>query len=162
MKSGTVKRVAVVVVEITERKKLEQSLQDVGGKLGKETGRLQMLLDVSTILASNWNLQKVFPRISARIRRLLRHEYAGFELHDSNTGLLVRQAEDFPLGKGLLSSLPISPLDSPGGRALQQGSPLIFSKEEMQSFDAEIRRTSILVLRSASASQRPSRCFRAR
>jgi formate hydrogenlyase transcriptional activator len=136
--SGTVRRVAVVVVEITERKKLEQSLHEVGGKLGKETGRLQVLLDVSAILTSNWNLQKVFPRISARIRRLLRHEYAGFELHDSNTGLLVRQAEDFPLGKGLLSFLPISPLDSPGGRALQQGSPLIFSKEEMQSFDAEI------------------------
>jgi formate hydrogenlyase transcriptional activator len=136
--TGSVKRIAVVVVEITDRKKLEQSLQDIGGKLGKETRRLQMLLDVSTILASNSNLQQAFPQISARIRRLLRHEYAGFELHDPNTGLLVRQVEDFPLGKGLLSSLPISPLDSPGGRALQEGSPLIFSKKEMQSFDAEI------------------------
>ena len=138
--SGVVKRVAAVVVEITEQKKLEESLHAVGGKLGKETGRLQMLLDVSTILASNWNLHQVFPRISARIRRVLRHEYAGFELHDANTGLLVRQAEDFPLGKGLLSSQPISPHDSPGGRALQEGSPLIFSKKDMQSFDAEITR----------------------
>jgi formate hydrogenlyase transcriptional activator len=136
--SGTVKRVVVVVVEITDRKRLEQLLQDVGGKLGKETTRLKMLSDVSTILASNSNLQQLFPQISARIRRVLRHEYAGFELHDASTGLLVRQVEDFPLGKGLLSSLPISPLDSPGGRALQEGSPLIFSKKEMQSFDAEI------------------------
>jgi formate hydrogenlyase transcriptional activator len=134
----SVKRIAVVVVEITDRKKLELLLQDVGGKLGKETLRLQMLLDVSTILASNSNLQQAFPQISARIRRVLRHEYAGFELHDGSTGLLVRQVEDFPLGKGLLSSLPISPHDSPGGRALQQGSPLIFSKKEMQNFDAEI------------------------
>jgi len=31
--SGTVKRVVVVVVEITDRKKLEQLLRDVGGKL---------------------------------------------------------------------------------------------------------------------------------
>jgi formate hydrogenlyase transcriptional activator len=99
-----------------------------------------MLLDVSTILASNWNLQQAFPRISARIRRVLRHEYAGFELHDANTGLLVRQVEDFPFGKGLLSSLPISPHDSPGGRALQEGSPLIFSKKQMEGFDAEITR----------------------
>ncbi len=135
---GAVKRIAVIVVEITDRKKLEQLLQDVGGKLGKETTRMQMLSDVSTILASNSNLQQVFPQISARIRRVLRHEYAGFELHDASTGLLVRQVEDFPLGKGLLSSLPISPLDSPGGRALQEGSPLIFSKKEMQTFDAEI------------------------
>ncbi len=138
--SGRVKRIAVVVVEITEQKKLEQSLKHIGGKLGKETDRLQMLLDVSTILASNWNLQQVFPRISARIRRLLGHEYASFELHDANTGLLVRQAEDFPLGKGLLSSLPVSPHNSPGGRSLREGSPLIFSKKQMQAFEAEITR----------------------
>ncbi|MGA8341751.1 MAG: sigma 54-interacting transcriptional regulator, partial [Candidatus Sulfotelmatobacter sp.] len=138
--SGTVKRIAVVVVETTEQKRLEQSLHDVGGKLGKETNRLQMLLDVSTILASNWNLQQAFPRISARVRRVLRHEYAGFEMHDANSGLLVRQAEDFPLGKGLLSGLPISPHNSPGGRALLEGSPLIFSKKQMQGFEAEITR----------------------
>ena len=100
--------------------------------------RLQMLLDVTTIVASNWNPQQAFPRISARIRRVLRHEYAGFELHDPNTGLLVRQMEDFPLSKGLLSSQHISPLDSPGGRALQNRGPLIFSKDEMQGFGAEI------------------------
>ena len=135
---GTVQRIAVVVVEITEKKKLEQSLEDVGGKLRKEMDRLQMLLDVSTVVASNWNLWQAFPRISARIRRVLRHEYAGFELHDANTGLLVRQVEDFPLGKGLLSSLPISPLNSPSGRSLQEGAPVIFSKKQMQGFEAEI------------------------
>jgi len=69
---GAVKRIAVIVVEITDRKKLEQLLQDVGGKLGKETTRMQMLSDVSTILASNSNLQQVFPQISARIRRVSR------------------------------------------------------------------------------------------
>jgi formate hydrogenlyase transcriptional activator len=136
--SETVQRIAVVVIEITEQKKLERLLQDVGGRLRKEMDRLQMLLDVSTIMASNWNLHEAFPRISARIRRVLRHEYAGFELYDANTGLLVRQVEDFPLGKGLLSSLPISPLNSPGGRSLQEGTPVIFSKKQMQGFEAEI------------------------
>jgi hypothetical protein len=84
--SETVQRIAVVVIEITEQKKLERLLQDVGGRLRKEMDRLQMLLDVSTIVASNWNLHEAFPRISARIRRVLRHEYAGFELYDANTG----------------------------------------------------------------------------
>jgi formate hydrogenlyase transcriptional activator len=135
---GTVQRIAVVVIEITEKKKLEQSLEDVGGKLRKEMDRLQMLLDVSTVVTSNWNLWQAFPHISARIRRVLRHEYAGFELHDPNTGLLVRQVEDFPLGKRLLSSLPISPLNSPSGRSLQEGGPVIFSKKQMQAFEAEI------------------------
>jgi formate hydrogenlyase transcriptional activator len=129
-----------VVVDITAQKKLEQSLQEIDRKLRKEMNRLQMLLDVSAIVGSNLDLQRAFPRISARIRRVLRHEYAGFELHDPNTGLLVRQVEDFPLGKGLLSSLPISPSDTPGGRSLQERAPMIFSEKQMQDFNAEIAR----------------------
>ena len=136
--TGEVKRIGVVVVEITAQKKMEESLQHLESKLRKEIDRMQMLLDVSSIVASSWNLQQIFPQISARIRRVLRHEYAGFELHEANTGLLVRQAEDFPLGKGLLSSLPISPHNSPGGRALRERTPLIFTRNQMQGFEAEI------------------------
>ena len=136
--SGVVTRIGVLVVEITAQKRLEQSLKEVGGKLRKEMDRLQMLLDVSNVTASNANLDKIFPQISARIRRVLRHEYAGFELHDLSSGLLVRQVEDFPLGKGLLSSLPISPHNSPGGRSLRERVPLIFSRKEMETFDAEM------------------------
>jgi formate hydrogenlyase transcriptional activator len=136
--SGVVTRIGAIVVEITAQKKLEQSLKDVGRKLRHEMDRMQMLLDVSSLMASNWDLQETFPQISARIRRVLRHEYAGFELHDPNTGLLVRQVEDFPLGKGLLSSLPISPHNSPTGRALRERAPMIFSKHQIQDFEAEI------------------------
>jgi formate hydrogenlyase transcriptional activator len=136
--TGAVTRVGAVVVEITAQKKMEESLQHLNGRLRKEMDRLQMLIDVSSIMSSNWNLHQTFPRISARMRSLLRHEYAGFELHDPNTGLLVRQTEDFPLGKGLLSSLPISPNNSPQGRALHDRAPLIFSKNQLQSFEAEI------------------------
>ena len=88
--AGNVQRIAAVIVEITEQKKLEQSLKHVGGKLGQEKERLQMLSDVGAILASYRDMQQAFPRISARIRRLLRHEYAGYELQDANSGLLVR------------------------------------------------------------------------
>lgn len=135
---GAVTRIGAAVVEITTQKKLEQSLWETGGKLRMEMDRLQMLLDVSGIMASNWDLEQVFPRLSARIRRVLRHEYAGFEAHDPRTGLLIRQAEDFPLGKGLLPEVPISTHDSPGGRALQQRFAVIFTKEQRQGFDAQI------------------------
>ena len=136
--SGIVTRVGAVVVEITAQRKLEDSLREVGGKLRRQMDRLQMLMDVTTIVASNWNLRQVFPRISACIRRVFRHEYAGFELHDPSTGLLVRQVEDFPLGKGLVSAEQISPLNSPGGRSLEKRSSLIFSREDMLGFTAEI------------------------
>ena len=139
--SGAASRLGVVVVETTPQKILEQTLEEVGGKLRKEMARLQMLLDVSKILASNFDLQQVFPQISARIRRLLRHEYAGFELHENNTGFLIRQAEDFPLGRGLLSSVPISPHNSPGGHALREGTSVIFSQSQMQGFEAEITKS---------------------
>ena len=136
--TGAVSRIAAVVVEITNQRKLEESLQDVRGKLRRGTERLQMLLDVSSMLSSNWNLQQVFPQISARIRRVLLHEYAGFELQDAVTGLLVRQVDDFPLGKGLLSAIQVETHNSPGGRALEKRSSLIFSRDQMQGFEAEI------------------------
>ena len=138
---GQVNRICSVVVEVTTQRKLERSLDNVGRKLRKEMDRMQMLLDVTHVTASNWNVQEVFPQISARIRRLLRHEYAGFELYDSHSGLLIRQAEDFPLGKGLLSSQPISPHNSPGGLALRNGMAMIFSSNDMQNFEAEITKS---------------------
>lgn len=139
--AGEVTRIGCIVVEITAQKKLEASAEQLGSRLRLEMDRLQTLLDVTATLASNWNLLQVFPTVSARIRRLLRHEYAGVELYDPATGLLVRQVEDFPLGKGKLSSLPISPNDSPGGRSLRQGTALIFSKDQIQQFQAEIARS---------------------
>ncbi len=133
-------RIAAVVIEITAQKILEQSLQEASSNLQKEVGRLQMLLEVGNILSSNWNVQQVFPTISARIRRVLRQEYAGFVLRDSTSGLVVRQAEDFPLRKGLASSTEVSPQNSPSGRSLEEGAPLIFSTEQLRDFDAEIAR----------------------
>jgi len=133
-----VDRIGGVVSEITEQKKLERSLNDLGGELRREMERLRMLMEVGSVLSSNWNVPQVFPAISARIRRLLRQEYAGFSLYDATTGLLVRQAEDFPLSKGLLKGVQISAETSPGGQSLAQRTPMVFGKEQLQSFDAEV------------------------
>jgi len=138
--AGVVSRIGVLVVEITAQKKLEESLRDADRKLQKEMDRLQMLLDVSNLLSSNWNVQHVFPRVSAGIRRVLRQEYAGFELYDVGSGLLVRQAEDFPLGKGLASAVQISATNSPGAESLKARAPMIFSQRQLQVFDADIAR----------------------
>ncbi len=61
--TGIIARIGVVVVEVAGQEKPEEPLQDIGGKLRKETDRLQMLLDVSAILAANWDMHQVFPRI---------------------------------------------------------------------------------------------------
>src|SRR5579863_2123916 len=136
--AGEVTRVGVIVAETTQQKRTQETLQQLSGTLKHQKAQLQMLLDVSSILSSNWNIEQVFPRISARIRRVFRQEYAGFSVHDADSGLLIQEAEDFPLRKGQWWSSPLSTNDSPGGRSLQAGSTLVFSQEQMQSFNAEI------------------------
>jgi formate hydrogenlyase transcriptional activator len=99
--------------------------------------RLQSLLDITSLLSSNWDVPAVFPMISARIRRVLQQELASFALYDDETGTLVRQAIDFPLSKGLLSIAPMNAKNSPAGHSLQKCSSIIFSKKELESFEAE-------------------------
>jgi formate hydrogenlyase transcriptional activator len=136
--SGTITRIGMVVLQVSEQKRLQQSLDDLTDKLRSQMDRLQLLLDISGILSSNWDIQQIFPRISARIRRVLRQEYAGFSLRDAVTGDLVIQAEDFPLGKGLTRKMQIISVNSPSTQVLEQRSPLILSREQMKDFDAEI------------------------
>jgi formate hydrogenlyase transcriptional activator len=135
--NGEVIRIGVIVSETTERKRMADTLQNLSGTLKHQKARLQMLIDVSSILASNWKIHEVFPGISARIRRVLRQEYAGFSVKDE-AGFLVPEAEDFPLRKAPASPAPLSSDNSPGGRSLQEGSALVFSREEIQAFDSEV------------------------
>jgi PAS domain S-box-containing protein len=136
--AGEVTRIGAVVVDITAQKKLEEALQRVGGKLQQETGRLQMLSDVTSLLSSNWDLSIMFPKISARIRRVLRQEFASFALHDPGTGLLVHQATDFPLSKGVLSTIQVSAGNTPAGLSIRERAPMIFSKEQLLGFEGEV------------------------
>lgn len=138
--SGSVKRVAAIVLERTQEKKMQAALADLSRQLNYQQTYLQVLHEISRILSENWNIQQVFPAISARIRRALRQEYAGFEVHDSGSGLLVRYADDFPLGRGHLERVQISSKNSPGGKALELGRPILFSGEQLTDFDAEIAR----------------------
>jgi formate hydrogenlyase transcriptional activator len=135
---GTVSRVAVVVLEVTAPRVLAESVQKLDRQLRQETSRLQMLTDVTSLLSSNWDVAQVFPRVSARLRRVLAQEFATFALHDAGTGLLVYQATDFPLSKGLMPTVQVSPSENPVGRSMRERKPMIFSKEQLQGFDDEV------------------------
>jgi formate hydrogenlyase transcriptional activator len=118
---------------------LAQALQNALARktLQEEKKRLQVLLNVSTALAANWNVQEAFLTISAYLRRVLRQEYAAFVLLDEKSGLLVRQALDFPLGRGLCAAVEVTAADGPAGRALRERKCLTFSQEQMQSFSVD-------------------------
>jgi formate hydrogenlyase transcriptional activator len=132
-------RIAVFVVDVTEQRALRESYES----LRREKSRLTMVLDVMRLLSSNWDLPQVFPQVSARIRRVLRQEFSSIALHDAGTDLLVRQAMDFPLGKGFVSGVHTAPGNSPSGTALRARIPKIFSKEELQSFESESAKSFI-------------------
>ncbi|HLZ40647.1 MAG TPA: sigma 54-interacting transcriptional regulator [Candidatus Sulfotelmatobacter sp.] len=139
--SGRITRVGVVVVEVTGEKALQVFLRETNKKMDKEIKRLETLLEVSRLLSSNWDIPSLFPKISARVRRVLHHEYASFVVREPTTGILVRQAMDFPLGKGFTATLPVAATDSASARALESGVSKVFSKEEMASLEGEIARS---------------------
>lgn len=134
--TGKVAQVGGVVVEITEQKKLEESLRGVSETLQEEKKRQQVMLEVSHVLAAKSDVRQVFPQISAYLRRVLRQEYAALTVHDEKSGQLVRQAMDFPLQMGTTAAAEVNPTQDPGGKALLEREPLIFTKNELQSFPA--------------------------
>jgi len=66
--------------------------------LQQEKERLQMLLEVSTTLASSHDPHKSFPTISSSIRKVVRQDYASVGFFDEQTHSLRMYALDFPPG----------------------------------------------------------------
>jgi len=124
------------IVEPSEQRQLEESLRSMTRKLHEEKNRQRILLQVANLLATNWDARQVFPKVSAYLRRVLRQEYAAFSVRDENSGFLVLQAIDFPLGKGLLSPVPDNPAASPEARTLLSRTPMIFTKNEIERFNS--------------------------
>jgi formate hydrogenlyase transcriptional activator len=131
---GKVTQLGVVIVEITEQKKLEDSLHDVSENLRQEKKRQQVMLDVSRALAAKGDVRQAFPQISACLRRVLRQEYAALSLHDEKSGRLTRQALDFPLRKGRVEGREVATAVDPHGKALLKRTPLILTRDEMHEF----------------------------
>lgn len=109
----------------------------------KQMDRLQALAEISSLLSSNWDVPLMFSIISGRIRRVLNHELASFLLYDPKADVLVRQAIDFPLGKGILATTPASGTGNPAERALKNGDSIIWSRADLQNSNAEISRSLV-------------------
>jgi len=132
--AGKVMQIGVVVVETTEKKKLEESLQGVSEKLRQEKKRQQVMAEVSRVLSAKLDVKHAFPQISARLRRVLHQEYAALAVREEKSGNLVRQALDFPLRKGPPGENEIPVARNPQGRALLERVPLILTQQQMQAF----------------------------
>jgi formate hydrogenlyase transcriptional activator len=139
--ANQVVRVGVVVTEIRDAKKLQKEIEDRDRRLRIETNRLEALTEINTLLSSNWDVPQVFPAVSARIRRVLRQEMAGFVGYNAETNEFVQHALDFPLSKGFIAQSPLSAIDSPVQQALNRATSLIFSRKELETFQSSMARS---------------------
>ncbi len=102
--AGRVKQVGAVVVDISKQRKLEDALSSLGGKLQEERDRLQALLEVSnTLVRSELDFRHLFPKISACIRRVMRHEFACLALLDKAAGCVRVYASESQVRDDFLS-----------------------------------------------------------
>jgi formate hydrogenlyase transcriptional activator len=58
-------------------------------------------------------------------------------LKDEKSGLLVQQALDFPMGKGICDGIKVTAGNGPVGMALDHKTPLTFNKAELRGFGLE-------------------------
>lgn len=135
--AGNVAHAGGIVVEITEKKKLEGHLRGVAETLQQEKKRQQVVTEVSRLLASQKEVRRFFPQISAYLRRVLRQEYAALCLRDQmqeTQEKLVEHALDFPLQKWPSGHTAVSVREHPGGRVLEEQAAVILNREQMQQF----------------------------
>ncbi len=135
---GRVTRIGVVVVEITEQKKLEESFRSVSENLKDQKKRGHVMTEVGRLLESKWDVRQVFPQVSARLRRVFRQEYAALSLRDEDSGQLVRQSIDFPFRKGGSHGAEVIATKDHVGKACRERTPLIFSRKDMENFRSDV------------------------
>ena len=68
----------------------------------EEKERLEMLLELSTTLMSNLDVQELFPAISSLIRRVVRQDYASVAIYEEANHCLRMYALDSPLADELI------------------------------------------------------------
>jgi formate hydrogenlyase transcriptional activator len=115
--------VAGISTDITERKRAEETL----------------LLEVTNVLVSNLDIRKLLAAISAGIRQVKPHFFAGVALYDSHSKKLRLHVLTAPQGNQLLQEEVLLPLEgSPAGWAFTMREPLLLDRMETDRFPPEI------------------------
>lgn len=136
--NGEVKHVGAVVLEVTEQKKLEESLRDVSETLRREKERNKALIEISRLLETNWDVPALFRKISARLRRVLLQEYAALAIREGSGERLISKALDFPMGRSQEVGGEIGAAIGTHKKALAGRLPVILNREQAQQLSPGI------------------------
>lgn len=108
-------------------------------ELQRQNSRLQLLLNLTSSITSNLELQELLRSISANIREVIRCEGVGVYLADSASGSFTLLAMDFPDSKGdHFEGLRLFPAEGdPLRRAFDTLKPVIVSPDELAKIHPE-------------------------
>jgi formate hydrogenlyase transcriptional activator len=127
-----------VAVAVDNALNLESS-QAYQRQLGRERDRLRVLLDLNNVLVTSRELPELFRGIVATLQRVIHHDYTSLALLEPMSGVLKIYALDFPGHQGLLKPEMVIPRgDSPAGRAIDAGKPLVARGAELDEYSSEI------------------------
>jgi formate hydrogenlyase transcriptional activator len=100
----------------------------------EEKERLEMLLEVSTTLMSNLDVQELFPTISRLIGRVVRQDFAALALYEESSPSLRICAVDSALADEVIGADMVVPLvDSASGIALLKGETIVRDRENLMA-----------------------------
>jgi len=110
----------------------------------EEKERLQMLLEVSTTLMSNLDVQQLFPAISSLVRRVVRQDYASVALYEEGNGCLRLYAMDSPFGDELIAPDTVVPIaESAAGPAFLKGETKVCNREELVAVGSPVMKRMV-------------------
>jgi formate hydrogenlyase transcriptional activator len=107
----------------------------------EEKDRLEMLLEVSTTLMSNLDVQQLFPAISGLIRRVIRQDYASVALYEEASQCLRVYALDSPLADELIGPDTVVPIaESASGAVFLKGETKVSNREDLVAIGSPVVR----------------------
>src|SRR6266481_6315767 len=129
-----------VAVAVDNALNLESS-QAYQRQLARERDRLRVLLDLNNVLVTSRELPELFRGIVSTLQRVIHHDYTSLALLDPVSGLLKIHALDFPGHQDIFKPETTVPRDnSPAGRAIATGRPLVARGSELDQYHSEIIR----------------------
>jgi formate hydrogenlyase transcriptional activator len=129
-RSGEVVTVIGTSMDVTEQRLARAELESVNEELRKENlertraeDRLQLLLDITSQVVSNLQLQDLLRAISASVRRVMQCDLVGVFFPDAEGDRIQTFVLDFPESKGFIREEYCSMEGSLGGLVFRSGKP---------------------------------------
>jgi len=107
----------------------------------RERDRLQLLLKVNNAVASHLDLDELLKAISACLRNVVAHDFAGLALYEASSRQFRIHALDFAKNQNLIGPGSVFPVEgTPSGLAFVSRQTVTVQRLDLNEFPAEIMR----------------------